>query len=150
MTDEELYTAMTDIYQEQQRCLRLQKKLMYASVICFIVGFIPIVMNLLVCMFWGKRLDDRGSFLVGYKYRFVLYAPYVISIGGRNRLSRDPWREEAKRLGDDLSINLLDFHAFSLGYFVRSIAGLILMWMILSALCEITGIKLSELLSFLP
>lgn len=147
MTDEELYTAMTALYQEQQRCLRLQKKLMYASMICFIVGFIPIVMNMVVSMTWANRLEDRAASLVGYKYRFVLYAPYVLSNGGRRWLSRNPWRDEAKRLGDDLAIHLMDFYDLSFGYISRSILGLVLMWMIATAFCEITGI---DILSHLP
>lgn len=147
MTDEELYTAMTDLYQEQQRCLRLQKKLMYASVICFIVGFIPIVMNMVVCMTWAGRLSDRAADLVGYKYRFVLYAPYAITTGGRPWLTRNPWRDEAKRLGDGLAVSLMDFYNASFHYISRSILGLILMWMIASVFCSITGI---DFLSHLP
>lgn len=150
MTDEELFTAMTELYQEQQRCLRLQKKLMYASVICFIVGFIPIVMNMVVSMTWGNRLEHRAGFLVGYKYRFVLY-PYVITTGGRTWLSRNPWRDEAKRLGDGLSLQLLDFYGYSFGYIARSILGLIPMWIIAGVIAgafkAITGI---DILSHLP
>ena len=149
MTDEELYAAMTELYQEQQRCLALQRKLMFASAIFFVVGFIPLFAEILVGIIWGECLAKKGDSLVRYKYRFVLHVP-LVSMPNERYFWR-PYYDAAKREGDELSIQIMEFrHTSVIDYPVRALLGYGLALMILATICEITGIEFKTFFSFLP
>lgn len=143
MTIQEIDVAMEALYETQQKCLQIQKKLMIAAMVFFIVGFIPLFANAFICIFWGNRLANRATSLARKKYPYV---PIGTGYGGRG-LSWDPMLTyAAKRLDDNLTIEILRFNRATTRYVICALSGYCLVWVVAGKLLKGIGLDLSVIL----
>lgn len=143
MTVQEVETAMEELYEKQQKCLLMQKRLMIAAMVFFVVGFIPLFANAFICIFWGNYLANKATSLARKKYPYVPIGP---GYGGRG-LSWDPMLiYTAKRLDDDLTIKILRFNRATINYMVRAMLGYSLVLIVVGTLLKKIGIDLSAIL----
>ncbi len=107
MLEEELEGKMVKLYRMQRICLALQKALIVLAIIFYLFGMIPVLLSFLLSFLWGTYLRNKADSLAREKYPFV---PLVVY--SRNLYA--PIREEAKRQGDSLTVEILAFNWSSL------------------------------------
>ena len=130
--DDELREAMEAVAVRQRKCLGLQKLLALLGMVCFgnVVGVGALFANVIVAIIWGNRLSHRGWKLVKKAYPWLHNIPFLCGMPGGKHYNgitagRRIW-EEAKRLGDDLTVGLLDFEGRSMGWIFLGTLGYIL------------------------
>ncbi len=143
MTDEELQACMEELYQKQQKCLKIQKRLVIATMIFFVVAFIPLLAESLIGIIWGGYLSNKATSLARKRYPYISLGP---GYGGRG-FSWDPWLiAEAKRSNDDMTVKILEFNRSTVNYGVAALLGCCLMWFLAALLLEILGMDFSSIL----
>ena len=126
MTDQEIQARMEELYQEQQKCLKWQKRLLIITMVFFIFTLFLIPAHIAVSMVWAGHLANEATSLARKRYPYVPIGP---GVGGRG-LSWDlNIMTEASHFDDDITIKILKFRQSSVKYFVASILGCCFMWM---------------------
>lgn len=103
----------------------------------------PLFANAFICIFWGNRLANKATSLARKKYP---YAPIGTGYGGRG-LSWDPMLVYvAKRLDDNLTIEVLRFNRTTINYVICSVAGYCIVWIVVGTFFKSIGFDLSVIL----
>jgi len=118
VTDQELQAQMEEVYQQQQKCLRLQKGLGTATLVLVFLGVFPIFAQMFVCIFWGGHLANKATKLVRKRYPYVPIGP---GFGGRGLSWDMTLTVTATRFNDELAIKIIKFNSVSVTYAVRLI-----------------------------
>lgn len=138
MTDQEIQTCMEELYQKQQKCLRVQKRLAIAATVFFLFAFVPLLASMLIGIFWANPMANKATALARQRYPYVTIGS---DYGGRG-FSYDPKLiAEANYFHDDITVKILKFNRSSINYILRGILGCVLMWFFVAILKEF-GINL--------
>ncbi len=134
LSEEELQAKMNQVYQEQQKCLKIQKVLVVITIFSYLLGFIPLFIHLFIAIIWGTILTNRASVLAKEKYPCLGMCPV-----GRGYSWDPPIVEAATRNNDSLTVKILSFNMLSklifgaafLGYgFMLTAGAQLLIWIL--------------------
>lgn len=129
MTENEIKERMESLLQKQQQCLKLQKLLIILTIGFFKYGVIPLFLHIAIVIIWGGILSNKATSLARKKYPYVRIGR--VGIGA----SWDPFIiDEANRLNDNLTVQILKYNIWTLGHFACAMIGYCVMWIIAAAL----------------